>query len=69
MLSGAVHGYRGLVKEIVARVSAEAFPRKKPLLVATGGDAELIAGSVKIFDAVDPLLTLRGLLTIAERNL
>ncbi|MFZ4587453.1 MAG: type III pantothenate kinase [Terrimicrobiaceae bacterium] len=69
MLSGAVHGYRGLVKEIAARVSAEAFPRKKPLLVATGGDAELIAGSVKIFDAVDPLLTLRGLLTIAERNL
>lgn len=69
MLSGAVHGYRGLVKEIAARISAEAFPRKKPLLVATGGDAALIAGKVPIFDTVDPLLTLRGLLAIAQKNL
>ena len=69
MLSGAVHGYRGLVKEIAARISAEAFPRKKPILVATGGDALLIAGKVPIFDTVDPLLTLRGLLAIAQQNL
>lgn len=68
MLSGAVHGYRGLVREILARITAEKFPRKKPILVATGGDAELIASGLDLFDAVDPLLTLRGLLVIAERN-
>ena len=69
MLSGAVHGYRGLVKEILAQIRSEAFPQKRPRIIATGGDAELIAGRVGLFDIVDPLLTLRGLLVIAQRNL
>jgi type III pantothenate kinase len=69
MLSGAVHGYRGLVKEILAQIRSEAFPKKRPRIIATGGDAELIAGRVGLFDVVDPLLTLRGLLVIAQRNL
>lgn len=69
MLSGAVHGYRGLVKEILAQIRSEAFPKKRPLIIATGGDAQLIAGQVGLFDVVDPLLTLRGLLVIAQRNL
>jgi type III pantothenate kinase len=69
MLSGAVHGYRGLVKEILAQIRSEAFPKKRPRIIATGGDAELIAGRVGLFDIVDPLLTLRGLLVIAQRNL
>jgi type III pantothenate kinase len=69
MLSGAIHGYRGLVKEILAQIRSEAFPKKRPLIIATGGDAELIAGRVGLFDVVDPLLTLRGLLVIAQRNL
>ena len=43
MLSGAVFGYRGLVREILARVRAEEFPRKKVHVVATGGYARLIA--------------------------
>jgi len=68
MLSGAVHGYRGLVREILARITAEEFPKNKPTVVATGGDAELIAKGLDLFDAVDPLLTLRGLLVIAEKN-
>jgi type III pantothenate kinase len=68
MLSGAVHGYRGLVREILARITAEEFPRRKPFLIATGGDAQLIASGLDLFDAVDPLLTLRGLLVIAQRN-
>jgi type III pantothenate kinase len=68
MLSGAVHGYRGLVREIIARITAEEFPKNKPTVVATGGDAELIAKGLDLFDAVDPLLTLRGLLVIAEKN-
>jgi type III pantothenate kinase len=69
MLSGAVHGYRGLVKEILAQIRLETFPQKRPRIIATGGDAELIAGRVGLFDIVDPLLTLRGLLVIAQRNL
>src|SRR4029434_4725924 len=42
MRSGAVFGYRGLVREILARVRAEQFPRKKVVVVATGGYAPLI---------------------------
>lgn len=68
MLAGAVHGYRGLVREILARITAEKFPKNKPRIVATGGDAALIAKGLDLFDAVDPLLTLRGLLVIAEKN-
>ena len=67
MLSGAVYGYRGLITEIVKRVSAEAFPRAKPKVVATGGDAALIARRVPLFTAVDPLLTLQGMRLVGER--
>jgi len=69
MLSGAVHGYRGLVKEILTQICSEAFLEKRPLILATGGDASLIARQIGLFDAVDPLLTLRGLLVIGQRNL
>jgi len=68
MLAGAVHGYRGLIREILSQITAEAFRKKKPVVVATGGDAKLIAGRLAIFDTVDPLLTLRGLLIIADKN-
>src|SRR5439155_24933941 len=43
MLSGAVFGYRGLVREILVRVSRESFPRGKPRVIAPGGYAQLIA--------------------------
>lgn len=69
MISGAVHGYRGLVSEIIRQVRNEAFPRKRPKVIATGGDAELIAAGSTHFDAVDPLLTLKGLLVVAALNL
>lgn len=69
MLSGAVHGYRGLVAEIIRQVRREAFPHYRPKVVATGGDSELIASGLQLFDAVDPLLTLRGLLVAARWNL
>ena len=69
MISGAVYGYRGLVSEIIAQVKKEAFPRIKPKLIATGGDATLIASGSALFHAVDPILTLRGLLIVAKLNL
>jgi len=68
MLSGAFHGYRGLIQGIVKNIQAEAFAKKRPFLLATGGDAVLIAKGTKLFDVVDPLLTMRGLLSIAKRN-
>lgn len=65
MLSGAVHGYRGLVAEILRQIRRESFPSRRPHVVATGGDAKLIGGSLGLFDRIDPLLTLRGLQLIA----
>lgn len=68
MMSGAVLGYRGLVHEILARLIAENFPRKKPRMIATGGYAQLIARKLPEIEAVHPNLTLEGLRLIANRN-
>lgn len=68
MMSGAVFGYRGLVREILARLTAENFPRQKPHLVATGGYAQLIAKKLPEIEAVHPDLTLTGLRIVANRN-
>src|SRR6059058_5694251 len=68
MLSGAVIGYRGLVREIIARIKAERFPGKKVDVIATGGYADLIAGRLREIDAVHPNLTLEGLRIVANLN-
>lgn len=68
MMSGAVFGYRGLVREILIRVRLENFPRSKPRIVATGGYAQLIARRLPEIEAVHPNLTLEGLRIIANRN-
>jgi len=68
MMSGAVFGYRGLVREILNRLTAENFPRKKPRVIATGGYAELIAHKMPEIEAVHPNLTLEGLRIVANRN-
>src|SRR5438874_12440020 len=68
MLSGAVFGYRGLVREILARIRAEEFPRRKLHIVATGGYARLIAAQLPEHTAVHPHLTLEGLRIIANLN-
>ena len=65
MQVGAVIGYRGLVKEILARVRAELAG--EPKIVATGGDAALIAKGVPEIQAVDPDITLDGLRQVAGR--
>src|SRR5213080_1251921 len=68
MLSGAVFGYRGLVREILTQVRAEQFRRKKVYVVATGGYAQLIAGELPEIRAVHPHLTLEGLRIVANLN-
>jgi type III pantothenate kinase len=68
MLSGAIFGYRGLVREILARIKAEQFPRKKVRVVATGGYAHLIAGRLPEISVIRPHLTLEGLRIVANLN-
>jgi len=68
MLSGAVFGYRGLVREILAQVRAEQFPHKKVHVVATGGYARLIAVALPEIGVVHPNLTLEGLRIVANLN-
>ncbi len=68
MMSGAIFGYRGLVKEILAKIETEAFGRRRPRIVATGGYAKLIAARLPEIDAVRPHLTLEGLRIIGNLN-
>ena len=68
MLSGAVFGYRGLVREILGRIRAEQFPRKKVYVVATGGYARLIARRLPEIGVIRPHLTLEGLRIVANLN-
>jgi type III pantothenate kinase len=65
MLAGAVYGYRGLVREIIHRIRGELVGR--PRIIATGGDAALIARGMPEIDAVDPELTIDGLRRVAAR--
>lgn len=67
MLAGAVFGYRGLVREILAEIRRELGARKLKV-VATGGYAELIAAGVEEIQEVHPNLTLEGLRLIARLN-
>lgn len=68
MMAGAVFGYRGLVKEVIARIKAEMSPRGKVHVVATGGYADLIAARLPEIEAVHPHLTLQGLRIVANLN-
>jgi type III pantothenate kinase len=68
MRSGAVFGYRGLVREILARIKAEQFPRKKVVVVATGGYAPLIAQGLREIGAIHPHLSLEGLRIAGNLN-
>jgi type III pantothenate kinase len=60
MLIGAVHGYRGLIRGLLAELKRELKTRNLPV-VATGGYAKLMAAKIPEIDAVEPLLTLNGL--------
>ena len=69
MLSGAVHGYRGLIREILDQLITELAPNSQSVkIVATGGYAELISAKIPAIDAVLPDLTLEGMRLIANLN-
>jgi type III pantothenate kinase len=68
MRSGAVFGYRGLVREILARIKAEQFSRKKVTVVATGGYAGFVASQLPEVAVVHPHLTLEGLRIVGNLN-
>jgi len=58
---GLLLGAVGLAREAVNRITKEIFKGRKPYVIATGGDAELVArlalqgGGAKIVDSVDPM--------------
>jgi len=60
MLIGAVHGYRGLVRELIAELKRELKVKNLPV-IATGGYARLMAAKLPEISAVEPNLTLEGL--------
>jgi type III pantothenate kinase len=65
-----VFGYRGLVREILAQITAERFPsrRRGIHVVATGGYARLIARRLPEIGVVHPNLTLEGLRIVGNLN-
>ena len=60
MLIGAVHGYRGLIRELVGELKRSLKCRRLPV-VATGGYARLMAAKLPEITSVEPSLTLEGL--------
>jgi type III pantothenate kinase len=64
--SGFAYGFAGLVDGINRRLAGEL--REAATFIATGGLATTIAPLCETIDEVDPLLTLRGLRLIHERN-
>jgi type III pantothenate kinase len=64
MQSGAIIGYIGLVREIVAGIRAELAldGGQRPRVILTGGlSGAPWAGEIPDVDVIDPVLTLRGL--------
>ncbi|MCK4308916.1 MAG: type III pantothenate kinase, partial [Candidatus Atribacteria bacterium] len=66
MQSGMFFGYLGLINELIRRFKRELG--EDSVVVATGGQAELIGNESKLIDKIDPLLTLEGLHLIYEMN-
>lgn len=65
--ASAVHGYRGMAKEILAQIQS-ATGGKSLHLVLAGGAAEWVEAPVGWSVRQDPDLTFRGMLAIARRN-
>lgn len=67
MLVGAVHGYRGLIRGLLAELKRDLKAQRLPV-IATGGYAKLIASKLPEIAAVRPDLTLEGLRLTWQAN-
>lgn len=70
MQAGIIYGYIGQVDYIVDKMKKEmeSIGESEPFVVATGGLAKLINEESKSIDIIDPILTLKGLRIIYEKN-
>ncbi|MGL4991952.1 MAG: type III pantothenate kinase [Sarcina sp.] len=70
MQAGIIYGYIGQVEYIVRRMKDEMkeLGEKEPLVIATGGLANLINKETKVIDRVEPKLTLEGLKILYDKN-
>ena len=66
MQIGAIHGYRGLISNIVTGLK-KALHTRKINVIATGGYADIISTNLPEISATRPLLTLEGLRLASER--
>lgn len=66
MQSGVIFGYVALIEGLVARIQKEL--KEKAKVIATGGYVSLIAKETKVFDEINPDLTLIGLRLIYQMN-
>jgi len=67
MLIGAVHGYRGLIRELLMELKKKLKTKNLPV-VATGGYGRLMAAQLPEITKVEPLLTLEGLRLVWQAN-
>jgi len=65
--SGLLFGYGAMVDGLIRKLSAEFS--ETPQVIATGGMAELIAAYTESIQVVDPMLTLKGLFILHEKNI
>jgi type III pantothenate kinase len=63
--SGVVMGYLAMIEGMIQRISAEM--EGNPVVVITGGYAELFANHSSLIDVADPDLTTDGLLLVYQR--
>ncbi len=66
MQSGIFWGYVGLIESLVTRIQAEFGEPMK--VIATGGLASVFEAETRVIQAIEPDLTLYGLLEIWRRN-
>ncbi|WP_297522443.1 type III pantothenate kinase [uncultured Clostridium sp.] len=70
MQAGIIYGYIGQVEYIVKRMKEEMMElgEREPLVIATGGLANLIYKETDVIDKVEPRLTLEGLKILYDKN-